>query len=157
MAKRTRPIEVEIIQPGAKTEPVEQITPEMLRNVRIYISEREIPLWYDMTAEIEIEEKLGIDATEAQDILNDARHKSRIVIRLIEIMGNRGLTRAGEPADLSEKWITEHVIPRNMRTYTIGLRAAMTAGFFMETENPDEQGERDLGLEEIRKKNGKII
>ena len=68
-------------------------------------------------------------------------------------MGNRGLKRAGQEPDLTDDWLLDHILPKNLLEYRVAILETMMAGRYMETEeNADEQGEVDIGLMEIRKK-----
>ena len=154
MKKEAQPVSIELR--AGETQEVGEITPEMLRNIRVAIGGKEFPLWYDMAAQLDAEEQLGLDFTDMQDVLNKKKGNTRAVIRILAILGNRGLIREGREPFLDEKWLTEHIVPASMRAYKIAALAAITSGWFMETDNGSEE-ERDIGLEEIRKKNGKTI
>lgn len=132
-----------------------RITPEMLKNASIKVGKREIPLYYDLRAQIEFEEELGMTWDELRGSINRLKgnKNTKTVIQTIRIMGNRGLKRAGQEPDLTDDWLLDHILPKNLLEYRVAILETMMAGRYMETEeNADEQGEVDIGLMEIRKK-----
>lgn len=131
-----------------------EITPDMIRGVQVTIGEREVPLRYNLRAQMKIEDDLGIDCQELMEKLKAKKKTSELVVEAVRILGNEGLRLAGEQADLTSDWIIDHIRPTMITFYRVAVEAAITASWFMETENPDE--ERDVTLDEINKKKEKI-
>ena len=59
--KEEKPVSIELR--AGETQEVSEITPEMLRNIRVTIGGKEFPLWYDMAAQLDAEEQLGLDGS----------------------------------------------------------------------------------------------
>ena len=76
----------------------------------------------------------------------------RTVIGLIRLMGNAGLKHAGQEPDLTDEWLIDHIKPGYTTSYRIAVMGAVTAGWFMESDQGEK--EQDDVLAEIRKKNG---
>jgi len=143
------PVNIELKE-QAKDQPG-GILPNMIHRVSVNIGGREIPLKYDMRVQIQIESEMDMDCNELMDQLRKSRKISGVVIHALRILGNEGLKAAGEDADLTEDWLLENIPPLYIKAHRAALMAAITASWFMETDSSSE-GERDLGLEEIRKK-----
>ena len=114
------------------------------------IAGREIPLRYTMRELADMEEAIGT-MDNFKDLILKGRNRLRNMVKAIRIMGNSGLEKAGQAADLTDEWLLEHMNPQKLKGYQIILLGAFTDGFRMDNENEEE---RDLVLEEIeRKKN----
>lgn len=129
----------------------EPITPDLIRQVSVNIGGRDIPLRYTMRVQLEIEEELGLDFSEINDKIKGKKN-TRTVIGLIRLMGNAGLKHAGQEADLTDEWLIDHIKPGYTTSYRIAVMGAVTAGWFMESDQGEK--EQDDVLAEIRKKNG---
>ena len=129
---------------------VKEITPGMIKQVDISVGKREIPLRYTLRAQMEMDEELDLSFEEAQEKLK--KKNTKTVVSLMRILGNEGLRLNGKEADLTDEWLTGHIVPVNMTAYRIALMGAMTKGWFMETEEVSEAEQDDI-LAEIRKKN----
>lgn len=150
------PVEIDLKDTKKAEEQVKEngtITPDLIRNVSVNIGGRDIPLRYTMRVQLQIEEELGLDFSEINDKLRGKKN-TRTVISLVRLMGNAGLQRAGEKADLTDEWLIDHIKPGFTTSYRIAVMGAVTAGWFMENEQEKSDGEKDDILEEIRKKNG---
>lgn len=144
----TNPVNIEL--KNQTDQDIKEILPNMIRGVTVTIAGRDIPLRYDMRSQMQIEEELDMDCNELMDKLKQKKKTSRIVMDCVRVLGNEGLRHAGQDADLTAEWLEEHITPARVNLYRVALQAAITASWFMETEDPDR--ERDETLEEIRKK-----
>ena len=126
-----------------------------LKFPKIKVGGREIPLAYTLRAQIAIDEDLDMTWDELKENINQLKgnRNTKKMISALRILGNAGLQRAGKEPDLTDEWLLDHVRPRDMLAYKVAMLQTLFAGQFMETDNSDE-GEVDLGLLEIRKKNG---
>ena len=116
----------------------------------LQIAGREIPLRYTMRELADMEETIGT-MDNFRDLMLKGSHRLRNMAAAIRIMGNSGLNKAGETADLTDDWLLDHMDPGKLKGYQIAVLGAFTDGFRMETE---EDQERDLVLEEIERKKG---
>lgn len=114
----------------------------------LQIAGREIPLRYTMRELADMEEAIGT-MDNFRDLMLKGSHRLRNMAAAIRIMGNSGLNKAGETADLTDDWLLDHMDPGKLKGYQIAVLGAFTDGFRMETE---EEQERDLVLEEIERK-----
>ena len=114
----------------------------------LQIAGREIPLRYTMRELADMEEAIGT-MDNFRDLMLKGSHRLRNIVVAIRIMGNSGLNKAGETADLTDDWLLDHMDPGKLKGYQIAVLGAFTDGFRMETE---EDQERDLVLEEIERK-----
>ena len=114
----------------------------------LQIAGREIPLRYTMRELADMEETIGT-MDNFRDLMLKGSHRLRNMAAAIRIMGNSGLNKAGETADLTDDWLLDHMDPGRLKGYQIAVLGAFTDGFRMETE---EDQERDLVLEEIERK-----
>ena len=144
----TNPVNIELKDQADQN--AKEVLPNMIRTVSVNIGGRDIPLRYDMRAQMQIEEDLDMDCNELMDRLKQRKKTSRLVMGAIRVLGNEGLRHAGQDADLTAEWLEEHITPARVNLYRVALQAAITASWFMETE--DTEKERDETLEEIRKK-----
>lgn len=116
--------------------------------ISLQIADREIPLRYTMRELADMEEAIGT-MDQFRDLILKGRKRLRNMTAAIRIMGNSGLAHAGQPADLTDAWLMDHMDPRKVKTYQISVLAAFTGGWDMETRSEQE---RDLTLEEIERK-----
>lgn len=114
----------------------------------LQIAGREIPLRYTMRELADMEEAIGT-MDNFRDLMLKGSHRLRNMAAAIRIMGNSGLNKAGETADLTDDWLLDHMDPGKLKGYQIAVLGAFTDGFRMETE---EDQERDLVLEDIERK-----
>lgn len=116
----------------------------------LQIAGREIPLRFSMRELADIEEAIGT-ADKLKELILQGRRRLRNLVSTIRIMGNSGLRHAGQPEDLTDEWLLDHMDPAMITGYQIAVLGAFTDGFHMETE---EDTVRDPVLEEIEKKKG---
>lgn len=130
-----------------------EVTAAALKFPTIKVGKREIPLAYTLRTQIRIEEDLEMTYDELRENVNQLKgnRNTKTTIRTLRILGNAGLERAGKEADLTEEWLTDHIVPKDMLAYKVAILQTLFAGRYMETEN-SEDGEVDIGLMEIRKK-----
>ena len=149
--KGNAPVSIDL-QDNAKeaVEEKREITPNMIRGITVEIGGRSIPLRYTMPVQLQVEEELGIDFSEITEKLK-AKKNTRLVISLIRMMGNAGLKHAGKDPDLTDEWLIDHIKPGYTTSYRVAVMGAVTAGWFMETDQGEQ--EQDDILMEIRKKN----
>lgn len=119
-----------------------------MEKISLQIADREIPLRYTMRELADMEEAIGT-MDQFRDLILKGRKRLRNMTAAIRIMGNAALANEGQPADLTDDWLMDHMDPQKVKTYQIAVLAAFTGGWDMETA----QGrERDLTLEEIERK-----
>ena len=150
--ERKNPVRIDL----KEAEPIEgskEFQPDRIRGVNVEIGGRELDLVYTMRVQMQAEEELGIDFTELQEKLGKGKRTTRTLVGLIRLMGNEGLRLAGEKPDLTEDWILDNMKPGYTMSYRIAAMSAVTAGWFMESDNSYNE-EQDVTLNEIRKKNG---
>lgn len=145
------PARIELTE-KAKDENVKEILPEMIRNISVNVGGRDLRLIYDMRVQLQAEQELDIDFSELNDRLGKQKKNSALVMKIIRMMANEALRLAGEPADITDEWLVDHMQPGFMTGYRIAAMAAVTAGWFMETDDSFNT-EQDVTLNEIRKKN----
>ena len=87
-----------------------------------------------------------------KDLILSSKNRIRNCVGVIRIMGNAGLKAAGEPDDLTDEWLMEEMIPGHLKAYQMAVLVCMTIETNVQTKKEDENGERDLVLEEIHKK-----
>ena len=137
-----------------KETPAEDITSDRIKNITVRIGGRQFQLVYNIRAQIQIDDELEMDFDALRDALNRRRKpNTKVVVTALRIMGNLGLKAAGEPADLTDEWIIDHMIPKDLFSYRVAALTALTKGWYMETDHSAEQ-DQDVTLIEIRKKNG---
>lgn len=131
------------------------ITPDMIAGATVTVGGREIRLAYDLRAQITIDSEIGMDWDELRDCINRLKKakNTKIVVQCIRILGNRGLQKDGKKPDLTDDWLMDHISLKDMLAYKIAILGVLTAGWYMETDDSQER-EIDLGLAELRKKNG---
>jgi hypothetical protein len=138
------------------TDPVIQdgkiIIPGKVKSAAVRIGGRIIPLRYGMTVQEQVDEELEMDFYELQGKLDKGKRNTKETIKIIRMMGNDGLRKAGKEADLTDEWLRENMQPSEIINYRMAALAAMTAGWKMETDNSFNE-EQDETLNEIRKKN----
>lgn len=121
-------------------------------NMAIKIGDREIPLRFRMNQFIEIEEEIG-NLAEVKDMILQGKHRLRNIVKMIRILGNAGLKHAGEPADLTDEWLTENMDPYGIMGYQIAVIGCLSKESVSEAQlEKNENTERDLVLEEINAK-----
>lgn len=140
---------------GKSTETEKNFSPEMLPNPTIIIGGREIQLAYDVQAQITIEEEIGMTWDEFRDSINKIKKNKNtgIIMKALRILGNRWSTKTGKKPDLTDEWLAEHAVMKDLMNYRVSILEALVKGWFMETDDSDEK-DVDVGLMEIRKKNG---
>lgn len=123
-----------------------------MENIKITIGEREIPLRFRMNQFMAIEEEVG-NLADVQELVLKGRNRIRNTIAMIRIMGNAGLSAAGQKPDLTNDWLTENMDPYNLAAYQVAVLACMTKESKSEAKaEEDDNRERDLVLEEINAK-----
>lgn len=128
------------------------LDPEQIKRVSVRIGGREIPLLYSTRAQIAIDDALEMDFDSLRQELNQRRKPNmKVVAVALRIMGNEGLRRAGETPDLTDDWVIDHIIPKDAFAYRVAELTALMKGWYMESDNSDEE-DVDVTLIEIRKK-----
>ena len=133
----------------------QKITPEMIQGTTVTVGRREIPMAYDVRTQIQIDEEIGMDWDTLRDSINNLKKSviTKTIVKCIRILGNRGLVKDGKEPDLTDEWLLDHIVMKDMLAYRIALLGTLTAGWYMETDDSQDK-EIDVGLLEIRKKNG---
>ena len=123
-----------------------------MKDIKVKIGEREIPLYFGMDEFIQIEEEIGF-LGDVKELILKGKKRVRNLIGCIRVMGNAGLALAGEKADLTDEWLKKHMDPYMLMGYQAAVIACLTRDGESEaaTENSENE-ERDLVLEEINAK-----
>ena len=116
--------------------------------IKIKLGEREIPLRFTMEEFADIEETVG-NLSLVDELLLQGKKRIRNTTMALRIMGNAGLSEAGEKPDLTEKAVMKLMQPRKLVEYQTAAISAINQGMLVET-NEDEV--HDLVLEDIERK-----
>ena len=120
-----------------------------MENISVNIGERKIPLKFGMREFVQIEETVG-NLGEIRDLILNGKNRLRNMITVIRILGNAGLKRDGEEADLTDEWLYDNMDPHALMAYQMGIIACMSKAEKSEAiKEENEKTERDLVLEEI--------
>ena len=120
--------------------------------ITVEIGGRIIPLIFEMPQFMEIEETVG-SMIDLRDLIIKGKKRVRNTMQAIRIMGNGGLAKAGEKADLTDEWLTENMRPLLIKTYQLAVISAVERDSYSEAETErNENEERDLVMEELQKK-----
>ena len=121
-------------------------------NVKVTIGGREIPLRFKMPEFEQIEEEIGYMG-DIKELILKGKKRVRNMIGIIRIMGNAGLKKAGQEADLTTEWLEENMDPHELMTYQLAVIACLEKEGKSEAQaEKNESTERDLVLEEIQAK-----
>jgi len=127
-----------------------------MKGITLNIGERTIPLYFGMDEFIEIEETIG-NLGELRDLILKGRQRLRNMIGAIRIMGNAGLKREGQEADLTDEWLRANMDPHALMAYQIAVLACLNRdGESQAVKEENENKERDLVLEEIQQKKAPV-
>ena len=125
-------------------------------NITIKIGERMIPLHFGMDEYGCLEEEVG-QLSDFEEMVFTGKKRIHNIMKMIRIMGNKGLKMVGEKADLTDEWLSENMKPRSMKEYQSAVTAVISMAMSMETDTAkDPNVERDIVLEEIEKKENAI-
>ncbi len=131
----------------------EDITADRIKNIIVRIGGRQLTLVYNIRAQIQIDEELEMDFDALREELNKRRKpNTKVVVTALRIMGNMGLRLSGAEPDLTDEWIIDHMIPKDLFSYRVAALTALTKGWYMETDDSADK-DQDITLIEIRKKN----
>lgn len=124
--------------------------------VKIEIAGREIPLVWDMTAWVTVEDEVCA-FTEIRDVLfgkgaKSGRGVTKLTVELIRILGNEGLLLNGGQADLTNGWLLMNIRPARFHDLTMKVIDAFAEGMEIKVNKRDPHAERDLVLEEVQEK-----
>ena len=124
--------------------------------VTVEIGGRTIPLLFTMPEFMQIEEEIG-SLVNIEEFIAKGKKRIRNTLQCIRIMGNAGLKKAGEKADLTDEWLEKHMKPLIFRTYQLAVVKEIQRGGNSEAEiERSENEERDLVMEELVKKNDPV-
>lgn len=127
-----------------------------MKGITLNIGDRTIPLYFGMNEFIEIEETIG-NLGELRDLILKGRQRLRNMIGAIRILGNAGLKREGQEADLTDEWLRENMDPHALMAYQIAVLACLHRdGESQAVNEENENKERDLVLEEIQQKKAPV-
>ena len=121
-------------------------------DITITIGERKIPLQFTMREFALMEEEIG-NMGEIQELLLKGKKRIRNTVSAIRILGNAGLKKNGESADLTDEWLLDSMDPKALMAYQLAVVGCLSKASESEAvaEN-NESNERDLVLEEINAK-----
>ena len=127
-----------------------------MESITVKIGGREIPLWFGMNQFMEIEEEIGNLGT-ARDMIMKDKKRIRNIVGMIRIMGNGGLKKAGQEADLTDEWLTENMDPHALIGYQVAVIGCLSRDSESEAvKEENEDKERDEVLEEIQAKKAPV-
>ena len=127
-----------------------------MKDIKINIAGREIPLRFRMNQFAEVEEEIG-SLGDIQELILKGKKRIRNTVGMIRIMGNAGLKAAGEKADLTDDWLMENMDVYQLNEYQIAVLNCLTKEETSEAEKEEnENKDRDLVLEEINRKKDKV-
>ena len=127
-----------------------------MKGITLTIGDKNIPLYFGMDEFIEIEETIG-NLGELRELILKGRQRLRNMIKTIRILGNAGLKREGQEADLTEEWLRENMDPHALMAYQIGILACLQRdGESQAVNENNENKERDVVLEEIQQKKAPV-
>lgn len=123
--------------------------------VKIEISGREIPLVWNMSAWVTVEDEVCA-FTEIRDVLfgknKSGKGVTKLTVELIRILGNEGLSLKGEKADLTTEWLLKNIRPARFHALTMQVIDAFAEGMEIKVNTRSPHAERDLVLEEVQEK-----
>ena len=138
--------------------------------MEIKIGGRTIPLSYTAFEMIEIQKQIGCTAFQLKeevfgihqtdeddpnsveiDVVKDPEKLEKMG-KLIAILGNAGLEEKGEKPDLNYKWVLRNMKPAMIISYAVTVMMEIAEGNMMESEQEEEKGPVDEGLEEQQAK-----
>ena len=123
-----------------------------MENITLNIGDRQIPLRFKMDQFAEIEEEVG-NLGEVRKMILNGKQRIRNLVKVIRILGNAGLKKAGEAADLTEEWLNENMDPHALMAYQLAVIACLSKESESQAaQEENEHKERDLVLEEINEK-----
>ena len=123
-----------------------------MENITINIGDRQIPLRFRMNQFAEIEEEVG-NLGEVRKMILNGKQRIRNLVKVIRILGNAGLKKAGEEADLTDEWLNENMDPHALLAYQFAVIACLSKDSESQAaKEENENKERDLVLEEINEK-----
>ena len=132
----------------------------------IKIGKREIPLYYSTFEMVEIQEEIGCTAFQLKEEVFGIRQtdeddpmsivldcvtdpaKTKKLGTLIRIMGNAGLEEDGKEGDLTDKWVLRNMKPALIMMFALAALTVINDGNRIETQEAENQGPVDEGLEE---------
>lgn len=127
-----------------------------MKDIKINIAGREIPMRFRMNQFAEVEEEIG-SLGDIQELILKGKKRIRNTVGMIRIMGNAGLKAAGEKADLTDDWLMENMDVYQLNEYQIAVLNCLTKEETSEAEKEEnENKDRDLVLEEINRKKDKV-
>lgn len=123
-----------------------------MKDIKVRIGEREIPLYFGMDQFIEIEENIG-NLGEVRELILKGKNRLRNMIGIMRILGNGGLKQEGQEPDLTDEWLRQEMDPHALLAYQAVILACMMRDEETQTVKEErENKERDLVLEEIAAK-----
>ena len=123
-----------------------------MKPVEVKIRGKVIPLRFKMP-ELAITEREVGSLLEITDLVMTGENKVENTIKMVRIMGNAGLKKAGKEPDLTDEWLEENMNPLKLLNYQTAVVTTISREGSSEAEaEREENEERDLVLEEIQKK-----
>lgn len=123
--------------------------------VKVEIAGRTIPLVWNMSSWVTVEDEICA-FTEIKDMLfgKGVKNKgvTKVTVELIRILGNEGLSIAGEKPDLTTEWLLKNIRPARFHALTLSVIDAFSEGMEIKVNKQDPHAERDLVLEEVQEK-----
>ena len=120
-----------------------------MKTTQVKIAGREFSLCFTLDAMAELEERIeGFDLNR----LTEYTHKSGTLADMITAMARQGELLEGRTLDVDRAWIGSHINPAPVRIATLQIAVLTAAANGMTMETEEEDGPRDVVLDEIKKK-----
>lgn len=118
------------------------------------IGGRDLHLTFTCAAMDAMEKRFGesVELNNIEQAVIQQTKDRKCLIAMLAIMANAGAEERGEPQDITEEWLAKHTRPGNLPSAQIAVIEAVADGMRMENGEGDEDAERDLVLEELKKK-----
>ena len=113
---------------------------------------RELALAFTLDAMAEMQEAFGQKAIMTEKGLSEVLNSAKDTLKLTAILANQGEELRGKPADITAKWLGQHMKPARTAALQKTIMDAIMAGMNMETAEDDPAEEVDVVLEEMKKK-----
>lgn len=124
-----------------------------MKTVHVKLARKDLALAFTMDALADIEDVIK-DFNISK--LGEYTRNPRYLLDLLYCLAKQGEMIEGRKLEIDRAWIGSHTSPSPAQTAKIQIAVlnALTEGMRMETEDDEEEGEKDVVLEEL-KKNGK--
>lgn len=115
---------------------------------------RELALVFTLAVMDDLEKAMGhpINLEDIKETVLEATKDRHKLITMLAIMAREGAALDNQTSDIDEAWLARRMKPSDILRARLAVIEAVTEGMSMETAEGDSDEERDLVLEEIKKK-----